>query len=86
MYTTDKIILSKDVSAKPPKYYDRLFDIECCAEMEQIKEKRKEAIESCDDLRDRRRTLTINQINEKNNKLLKRGFENGKDENVFCIR
>jgi hypothetical protein len=50
VYPSDNIhIRGKEM--RPPKYYDRLYEIECPGDMERIKENRKEAMKETEHLR-----------------------------------
>lgn len=65
IYENDEII-QKTIkgnigSAKPPKYYDRLFDLDSPEAMEAIKQKRKELAEKAEKLKYQNTTLTKRQ-------------------------
>lgn len=62
IYCNDEIIMKtvkeNVASIKPPKYYDRKYDIDEPEIMEAIKEKRKEAMENAEKLRKEKETYT----------------------------
>lgn len=62
IYKLDEIVLKttkqKTLSLKPPKYYDRLYDIEYPEDMQRIKAIRKFNAEEAQKLKDRTTTLT----------------------------
>ena len=72
IYENDSVIMNSCkgniLTLKPPRYYDKLYDIEYPEKMEQIKEKRKTAGERAEKLRQSKTTASIKEqmhINEK---------------------
>lgn len=61
IYKYDEIIIergNKPIKAKPPKYYDKLYDITNHDELQIIKAKRKEIMEKTENNKDKKTTLT----------------------------
>lgn len=61
IYASDKLVIKKygggTIEVKPPRYYDKLYDIENHKEMEQIKKRRNANAERINNLRDNQTTL-----------------------------
>ena len=82
IYSYDEIILPKGQKVKPPKYYDKLYDIEYPYEMEEIKKARKKAAKESEAAELAKTTLTKKELLEVKErtakeriKKLKRGIE-----------
>lgn len=89
IYETDEIWLNTNrgvKSAKPPRYYDKLFDLENHEQLEEIKRRRKENAENRQkillmntDLKASDLLKTKNKSKDTSIKTLKRNFESGKN-------
>lgn len=76
MYNYDMCVVRNNFVAKPPKYYDALFDIEHSDQLEIIKQRRKEAAQN-DTNNTPDRLKTREQVIRLRAKKLHRSFENG---------
>lgn len=83
LYNHDRVVITDQFLCKPPRFYDKLFEIDCPAEFEQIKEaRRRKAIENPDNTSERRKVKQ--ELTNIRQKKIGRSYEN-EENNLYDI-
>jgi len=81
----DDFVVIREKKMKPPKYYDRQFEIAYPSDFGRLKRKRKRDAEIHADNNDYYRLITREQIQQLKFKQLKRGYETDESPNVRSV-
>lgn len=73
----DDFVVVNGKTIRPPKYYDRLFEIDCPKEFIRLKNRRQQKAEQNPDYHSIQRWIVKEKIAELRFKKLERGYENG---------
>lgn len=89
IYSVDNLVVpgrGKAIVMRPPKYYDRLFDLDCPEAMAAIKERRKQMSIDAQEVQSKNTNLSPEEINlakerslTDRSRALYRAYENGKE-------
>lgn len=78
VYPADKVIIRGGVEAKPPRYYDSIFDLSDHEQFVKVRDRRVKLAKSSPD-NTRERLDVRHEIQKRKCTFLKRGYENGSD-------